>query len=169
MPELIPQSTPATNPLPPSLYVAPPTVPPDPAEPPATWDPTRPDLAPFPWEDHPVFRFTFLLWFTREGDRDALEALGRLLYDMTLEVCGTWPRMPESTTRAEMRAVAKDLRHAQAFLLSIHQEQEASSLGVEDDRLAVMAGTWSSMVGRIASGIEGAVWPLQGTGGSFYP
>ena len=190
MPELIPQSTTPLSPLPPSLYAAPPDdspeppVPPaaplslsvtppsgptDPPEPPATWDPTKPDLAPFPWENHPVFRFSFLLWFTREGDRDALEAVGRLLYDMTLEVCGTWPPLPESTTRAEMRAIAKDLRHAQAFLLSISQEQEASSLGVEDERLAIMAGTWSSMVGRIASGIEGAVWPLQGTGRSYYP
>jgi hypothetical protein len=110
MPDLIQESTAAPNP----------PLPPDPPEPPATWDPTKPYLAPFPWEDHPVFRFTFLLWFTREGDRDALEVVGRLLYDMTLEVCGTWPQMPESTTRAEMRAVAKDLRHAQASSCRSH-------------------------------------------------
>lgn len=159
MPDLIQESTAAPNP----------PLPPDSPEPPATWDPTKPYLAPFPWEDHPVFRFTFLLWFTREGDREALEAVGRLLYDMTLEVCGTWPQMPESTTRAEMRAVAKDLRHAQAFLLSIAREKDTASLGVEDERLSLMAEGWADHVGRAANGLEGCVWPLQGTGGSYYP
>jgi hypothetical protein len=68
-----------------------------------------------------------------------------------------------------MRAAAQDLRHLEAFLLSVHREQETASLQGEDERLSIMAGTWSSMVGHIASGIESAVWPLQGTGGSYYP
>lgn len=187
MPELTPHSIASSHPLPPSLYAAPPADPPaapvepppvvvappsdpaDPPEPPATWDPRDPKAAPFPWEQHPAFRFTFLLWFTRPGDRELLEALGRLLYDMALEVCGTWPPFRESTTRAEMRAAAQDLRHLEAFLLSVYREQETASLQGEDERLSIMAGTWSSMVGRIASGIESAVWPVQGTDGSFYP
>lgn len=170
MPELTLHSTPIPNPLPPSLYAAPPSEPPEPPEPPATWDPRKPgNSGPLPWEDHAVFRFTFLLWFTRPEDRATLEAVGRLLYDMTLEVCGTWLALPESTTRAEMRAAAYDLRHIEAFLWSVAKEREHASLGVEDERLSIMAAEWSGMAGRIAKGIEGAVWPLQGTGRSYYP
>ncbi|HEY0557705.1 MAG TPA: hypothetical protein VGG20_25860 [Thermoanaerobaculia bacterium] len=155
---------------PPSLVVAPPSDPTDPPAPPATWDPRKPgNSGPFPWEDHAVFRFTFLMWFTRPEDRELLEALGRMIYEMTLEVCGTWLSLPESTTRAEMRAAAYDLRHIEAFLWSVALEREHASLGVEDERLSIMAAEWSGMVGRIAKGIEGAVWPLQGTGGSYYP
>lgn len=104
-------------------------------------DPKKPKAGPFPWEEHPAFRFTFLLWFTRPEDREVLEALGRLIYEMALEVCGTWPAFPESTTYAEMRAVAKDLRHAQAFLMSVNHELETASLAREDERLAIMAGS----------------------------
>src|SRR4029077_5646450 len=173
MPELTLYSTPPPTPLPPSLCATPPSDPPEPPEPPAPpalWDPRKPgNSGPFLWEDHSVFRFTFLLWFTRPEDRAILEAMGRLLYDMTLEVCGTWLALPESTTRAEMRAAAYDLRHIESFLWSIALEREHASLGVEDERLSIMAAEWSGIVGRIAKGIEGTVWPLQGTGGSYYP
>jgi hypothetical protein len=70
-----------------------------------------------------------------------LEALGRFLYEMALEVSGDWPPLVESTTRAELRAVAKELRHSQAFLLSVYGELEASSL--RDERLAIEAGSWA--------------------------
>jgi hypothetical protein len=169
-----PPDNPPAPPVPPaapsSLVVAPPSDPTDPPAPPATWDPRKPgNSGPFPWEDHAVFRFTFLMWFTRPEDRELLVALGRMIYEMTLEVCGTWLSLPESTTRAEMRAAAYDLRHVEAFLWSVALEREHASLGVEDERLSIMAAEWSAMVGRIAKGIEGAVWPLQGTGGSYYP
>jgi hypothetical protein len=152
MPDLVPDSTP----------------PAETATPPA-WDPKNPKAAPFPWEEHPAFRETFLLWFTRPEDRAMLEALGRYLYEMALEVSGDWPPLVESTTRAELRAVAKDLRHAQAFLLSVYGELEASSLQGEDERLAIEAGSWAEMVGRIATGMESCIWPVRFTEGSYYP
>jgi len=148
---------------------APPISPPSPP-PSGIWDPRKPWYSgPFPWEEHPAFRFTFLAWFTRPGDRELLEGIGRLLYDMALEICGKWPKPQESTTRAEMRAAAQDLRHVEAFLLSLGTSRTTSSLQGEDERLALMAESWAGHVGQIAKGIEGAVWPLQGTGGSYYP
>ena len=46
---------------------------------------------PATWEEHAAFRSTFLMHFTKEGDRAALEILGHLLYEMLLEVSGGWP------------------------------------------------------------------------------
>ena len=109
---------------------------------------------PYLWEEHAAFRHTFLMHFTKDGDRAALEAVGQVLYDMLLEVSGSWPCWPESPTRAEMRAVVADLRHAQAFLATIARERHAASLGVEDERLSLLAGKFSRKVERTANGIE---------------
>lgn len=119
-----------------------------------------PEPPPFPWEDHAAFRSSFLLHFTENGHRAALEAIGQMLYDLALEAKG-WPAWEESATRAELRAVAEDLRHAQGFLWSVGEEQQNVSLDSEDVRLAIMAVEWSRMVGRIAHVIEmmlGPVW-----------
>lgn len=132
----------------PEVYPTPPTI----------EDP--PEGPPFPWEDHAAFRSSFLLHFTAEGHRAALKAVGQMLYDMALEAKG-WPDWEESPTRAELRAIAADLRHAQGFLHSIGEEQHTVSLDSEDVRLALMAAEWSRMVGRIAHVIEmvlGPVW-----------
>lgn len=114
---------------------------------------------PPPWEDHAAFRSTFLLYFTENGHRAALEAIGEMLYDMALEAKG-WPAWEESATRAELRAVAADLRHAQGFLWSVGEEQKNVSLDSEDVRLAIMAAEWSRMVGRIAKVIENVLGPV---------
>jgi hypothetical protein len=132
MPELVPQSTP----------------------PPADEPP-----APFPWEDHAAFRSSFLLHFTEDGHRAALEKIGQMLYDMALEAKG-WPEWEESPTRAELRAIAEDLHHAQGFLWTVAEEQRNVSLDPEDARLAVMAAEWSRMVGRIAHVIENMLGPV---------
>jgi hypothetical protein len=124
-----------------------------------------PELTPdstFPasWEEHAAFRTTFLMHFTKEGDRAALEMLGQLLYEMSLEVSGGWPHWPESPTRVEMRAVATDLRHAQAFLAAIAEARHASALKGEDERLCLLADGFSREVGRTANGIESILGPL---------
>lgn len=54
----------------------------------------------------------------------ALEHLGAILYDMALECSRRWPEWRESATRAEMRAVARDLQHAAAFLQSVADERQ---------------------------------------------
>jgi hypothetical protein len=114
------------------------------------------------WEEQAAFRSTFLMHFTQAGDRAALEAVGQLLYDMLLEVSGQWPAWPESPTRAEMRAVVADLRHAQAFLATIALARQASSLGVDDERLSRAADEFSRTVGRTADGIESVIGSLGG-------
>lgn len=114
----------------------------------------------FPWEEHPALRFTFLMHFTQPGDRAALEHLGKMLYDMALEVSKSWPDWLESTTRAEMRAVARDLQHAASFLQSVSDERKTVSLDYDSERCALMAESWAEMVGRIGKGIEDMLGPL---------
>src|SRR3954467_8583052 len=98
MPELTPQS-PAAPPPPPAPFSNDPRV-----QPPA-----------YDWEDHPDFRFTFLMHFTQNGDRLVVAHIGARLCGLALGAGGRWPAWRESTTRAELRAVAADIRHAEAF------------------------------------------------------
>ena len=140
MPELVPDST-ATPPQ-------------DPQEPPL-----------YPWEEHVAFRSTFLMHFTQPGDREALEHIGRMFYDMALEVSGNWPRWKESPTRAELRAVLADLRHSQAFIATVARSRHVASLGAEDERLSLTADEVSRMVGRTGNVIESIIGPLW-TGGT---
>ena len=135
MPELTQQSSPA--PVPPGQS--------QPAEPPSRR---------YDWEEHPAFRFAFLALFTQEGDREALEHLGVMLYDMALEVLGTWPKPQESTTRGEMRAAAQDLRHLEAYLESIGAERETASLGSDDTSMSTLAAKLAPQAGQFAGTIE---------------
>ena len=114
----------------------------------------------FPWEEYPAFRFSFLMHFTQPGDRAALEHLGKMLYDMALEVSKRWPAWPESTTRAEMRAVARDLQHAASFLQSVSDERKTVSLDYDSESWTLMAEAWAEQVGRIGKGIEDMLGPL---------
>ena len=140
MPELTPESTPPTS---------------DPFE--------RPF---YDWEEHPAFRYTFLMHFTQEGDRAALEHLGAMLYDTALECSRRWPAWRESATRAEMRAVARDLQHAAAFLQSVADERQTVSLDYDSERWTYMAETWAEQVGRIGYGIEDMLGPLYDSEGN---
>ena len=114
----------------------------------------------FPWEDHPAFRFTFLMHFTQPGDREALEHIGKMLYDSALELSGKWPRLPESSTRAELRAVLADLKHAESFIATVAGSRHVASLGPEDERLTYMVDEVWRMVGRTASILETLIGPL---------
>jgi hypothetical protein len=114
----------------------------------------------FPWEAHPAFRFTFLMHFTQPGDREALEHLGRMLYDSALELAGKWPRGQESPTRAELRAVLADLRHAESFIASVAGSRHVASLGVEDERLTYMVDEVWRDIGRTAKILETMIGPL---------
>src|SRR6476646_1565641 len=98
---------------------APPSDPPDPPE-------TAIDTPSYEWEKHLAFRNVFLLHFTDPRDRAALVYVGNLWFEMALECADKWPEWPESSTRAEMRAVAQDLRHSGAFLASVGHERNVS-------------------------------------------
>lgn len=123
-------------------------------------------VLPLHWEDHPAFRFTFLMHFSQKEDRAALEHLGRMLYDAALEMSKDWPKWLESTTRAEMRAVARDLQHAASFLKSVADERNTVSLDYDGERWALMAESWAVRVEEIGNGIEemlGALYDREGS------
>ncbi|HSG38568.1 MAG TPA: hypothetical protein VLE27_02925 [Thermoanaerobaculia bacterium] len=149
MPELTPQSTP--SPLNPS------GLPPFTGQP-KTFDPPPPLTD---WENTPVFRSTFLYHFTQEGDRETLESLGRMLYDMVLEASKTWPGWIETPTRTELRAVAADVRHASLFLASVVKERRTVSLQAEDERLTFMVENYIRDLETVARGIETFLGPVQ--------
>jgi len=116
------------------------------------------------WEDRPAFRESFLLYFTRPEDRKALEHIGNLLYENALELAAVWPAWEESSTRAEMRAAAGDLRHVQGVLASVNREREVSSLDPEDAYLATIAGKLSRQLGKVAEWIENELKGVAGHG-----
>ncbi len=114
----------------------------------------------FPWEEHPAFRFTFLQHFTQPGDREALEHIGKMLYDSALELASKWPAGAESPTRGELRAVLADLRHAESFIATVAGSRHVASLGPEDERLTYMVDEVWRMVGRTARVLETLIGPL---------
>lgn len=148
--------------LPPLFVFSPSPLPDDtpPSDPPAPPEDGAPAAPGYEWEKRLAFRNTFLLHFTQPGDREMLERLGNLWFEMALECADKWPEWPESSTRAEMRAAADDLHHTAAFLASVGHERHVSSLESEDERLALMASSWAEMVERLAKGIESVVLPL---------
>jgi hypothetical protein len=116
--------------------------------------PAEPEPPADDWERQPALREVFLMHFTRPEDRAALEHLGSMLYESALEMSDKWPDWKENPTRAELRAVALDLRHCAAFLASVGKEREFSSLEGLEETLTIMAAEWGVMVARIAWAID---------------
>ncbi len=137
-----------------------------PSDPPAALPPSAPVLPfpPFAWEARAVFRESFLYLFTIPGVAEALRRLGTHFYDLTLEHSEDWPDWPESTTRAELRALALDLRHAQGFLMSVWKEIEVSSVAPADLPLCLKAQDWAGRVAQIALEVEAALGPAPKVG-----
>jgi hypothetical protein len=155
MPELTPESTPPPE--------APPQDDPRALSKRFPWGERQHDPPPplEDWEQHPAFRFTFLYHFTQPGDREALEHIGRMLYDMALESAKVWPEWTETTTRTELRALVYDLQHAALYLASVVKERETVSLPTEDERLTYMVESYLYQLAKIASGIENFLGPIQ--------
>ncbi len=174
MPELTAHSIPASHPLPPSLYAAPPSDPPDDSpEPPVPLaDPPAPPAAPEtePPEEQPraaippiidpkrheafsTFRETFLVYFTDPAANAATRAFGNVLYDMLLSSWGEWPEHPEGIFRAELRAVIADLRCAQGSLLELTGETFAPPTPHEG-HLASIGHQIAHEVGQLADRLE---------------
>ncbi|HSS50126.1 MAG TPA: hypothetical protein VLX28_14405 [Thermoanaerobaculia bacterium] len=125
----------------------PPSDPPDPPQ-------VATDTPSYEWEKRLAFRNTFLLHFTQPGDRELLERLGNLWFEMALECADKWPDWPDGATRCEMRAAAQDLRHTAEYLASVGHERYVSSLDLEDERLSLMAERWAVEADRIAAEIN---------------
>jgi hypothetical protein len=110
-----------------------------------------------PWNESDSVRETTLQLLDDPEDQDAVRRAGRVLYDLavvaTREV-GAIPSDP-SITRAELRAVAADLRYASGYLSMVRRSAKECDLDPEDDRLARFAGKLARRVGALAAAIEG--------------
>jgi hypothetical protein len=112
---------------------------------------------PPPWAEADSVRETTLQLLDDPEDRDAARRAGRMLYDLavvaTREV-GAIPGDP-SITRAELRAVAADLRYTGGYLLNIvAQSAKDCDLDPADDRLARFAGKLAGRVDELVEKIE---------------
>jgi hypothetical protein len=150
MPELVSECTPAPAPPP-----APPGRPPFPPkmEPPSV----PPNIDPAKWEDFPVFRETFLLYFTEPLSNAALRAFGCLLHDLVLEYYRHWPNWPEGVTATELRAALADILHLEGYLASVGREHQTASLSGPDTALSLFAGRLAGKLAQIADEIEQAL------------
>lgn len=157
MPELVQDSTPPAEPLPPTPET--PSVPPadDPPDDPPPAIP--PIIDPARFEDFPTFRETFLA-FIADPDANAIfRGLGSLVYDFILAYWDNWPDQPEGELRANLRAAVADARCVQGYLANLagpdngydtpHEEHLAAvggdvarEIGLQVDRLERELGTW---------------------------
>jgi hypothetical protein len=99
MPELIQKSSPL-NPLPPSLYVAPPSEPPEP--------PSPTDIR-ANWECSEGFRTTFLIHFRLE-DQEAFHRFAQFLFDASGSASTLAAQGRELTVHADMRQSVRSAR-----------------------------------------------------------
>ena len=111
---------------------------------------------PPPWTEGESFRETTLHLIDDPADREAFRHAGRVLYDLAVEgtrEVGTTPADP-SITRAELRAVAADLRYTGGYCAAIRRSAEECSLDADDEELAHFAGKIGRQVGALVEKIE---------------
>jgi hypothetical protein len=111
---------------------------------------------PPPWTEGESFRETTLHLIDDPADREAFRHAGRVLYDLAVEgtrEVGTTPADP-SITRAELRAVAADLRYTGGYLRSIRRSAEECSLEAAEEALALFAGRLARRVDALVEKIE---------------
>ena len=118
---------------------------------------TPPRITPALWEDFPIFRETFLLYFTEASANAALRTYGRLFYDLVLEYYHHWPPSPEGLTATELRAALADLRHLQGYLGAVGRESDEAVLTEPETALSRLAGRQAGELARIADEIEQAL------------
>ncbi|HYH44969.1 MAG TPA: hypothetical protein VEG34_04740 [Thermoanaerobaculia bacterium] len=119
-------------------------------------DPNHP-LTPAGWEESAGFRETFLYHYDKLEDSLALRHLARMLHEQGLEMARYAPLGGESATRAELRAVAADLRHAQGFLAAVARSRQESELAPVDAELAALAAGHAQAVASLAAALEQAL------------
>ena len=100
------------------------------------------------------FRETWLRHFTRSEDEAALRQLSRLLHELVLDFAPHLPIPPESTTRGELAAASRDLRHLAGFLAEVAAERVTCELSDDDTRLSELAE-------RIAAAVELTAFEIE--------
>jgi hypothetical protein len=111
-----------------------------------------PDVTPPPWVESDSIRETTVHLFKKRRDQRALRRVGRLIYDLAIEA-GYLGRGP-SITRAELRAVAADLRYTCGYLAMVGRSAEESALDPPDEALARFAARLGRKVGALVEAIE---------------
>jgi hypothetical protein len=120
-----------------------------------------PRIDPDRWEDFPVFRETFLAYFTVPKYNFALRTVGKMLLEMTLASWGEWPDQPEGLRRAELRAAVADLRHLEGYLVTAGSDPPDDPYEAALCRTAVLM---SQEVGSVAEHIEAKLGTWRGEG-----
>jgi hypothetical protein len=69
-----------------------------------------PVIRPEEFEDYPVFREVFMLYFSDAKANAAMRSFGLLFHELVLDFWGYWPAHREGMFSAELRA---DLRHVE--------------------------------------------------------
>lgn len=116
-----------------------------------------PTLRPDEFEDYPVFRETFLMYFTEPPANAALRVFGRLFHELVLEYYHHWPEWQAGVTATEMRAALADLRHLEGYLAAVGREHAEADLAEPDTALSLLAGRLAGELARIAEEIEAAI------------
>jgi hypothetical protein len=106
-----------------------------------------------PWNESDSFRETTLQLFDDPEDREALRQAGRVLYDLAVETSRDLGGEP-SMTRAELRAIAADLRYTSGYCAMVRRSAEECSLDAADAALARFAGKLADRVGALVASIE---------------
>jgi hypothetical protein len=88
-----------------------------------------------PWNESDSFRETTLHLFDDPADREAVRNMGRVLYDLAVDTSRDLGG-ESSVTRAELRAIAADLRHTGGYCAMVRRSAEECSLDESDDALA---------------------------------
>ena len=116
-----------------------------------------PLIEPTAWEDFPVFRETFLMYFTEPPANSALRVFGRLFHELVLEYYHHWPGWPEGVTVTELRSALADLRHLEGYLGAVGREHEEAALTEPETVLSRLAARLAGELTRIADEIEQAL------------
>ena len=144
-------SSTAPYPCAPSAPPAPPLPAPSPPPPPRELP-----LPPPGWEDMTGFRATFLILFPPALAGAFREIVGSL-HDFACDQ--GLPDLPESFTRATLRAVRDDLRHLEGLLAHVARSRTASELDPGDNDLAAQAALHALQVRQIADALEAELGP----------
>ena len=132
-----------------------------PSESPSDQHPRAPEVPPLidpvAWEDFPVLRETFLMYFTEPPANTALRIFGRLFHELVLEYYHHWPSWPEGVTATELRAALADLRHLEGYLAAVGREHQDASLSESDTALSLLSSRLAGELSRVADEIEQAL------------
>jgi hypothetical protein len=123
--------------------------------------------APADWIEESAFRETFLLAIDDPVRRENVFRAGAFFYLAALEATvdnGTTPEDP-SVTRAELRAIAADLRYLQGYAAMVGHSAVECSLEPAEQADALFAGGLADTLAAFAGSIEARL-RLSAKGGS---